>query len=59
MTIQEVEAVMTEILRGAELIIAGDFNVDLEGMDGRGRDEEITAGIVKEGLEDIAGNLLL
>ena len=31
-TIRYVEAAMAEIPRGAELIFAGDFNIDMEGI---------------------------
>ena len=49
---------MEERPRGAEMIFEGDFNVDLEGMDGRGREKEIAAEIAMEGIEDIAGKFL-
>ena len=55
----EAEAAMAERPRGAELIVAGDFNVDLENTGGRGRYEEITAAVATAFLEDLAGNLLL
>ena len=52
------EAVMKEVPRGAELIVVEDFNVDLEGKDGRGRDEEIVVAIATAGPEDLAGHFL-
>ena len=50
---------MTEQPRGTELIVAGDFNVDLEKTDSRGRDKEIEAAVATEGLEDLAGHYLI
>ena len=52
-TTRYVEATMKERLRGEDLIITRDFNVDLERTDGRGWDEEIAAAIEMAGIEDI------
>ena len=49
---------MFESLRGTELIIAVDFNLDLEKTDRRVRDEEIAAVVETAGLEDLAGKFL-
>ena len=49
---------MSEMLRGAEMIVAGDFNVDLEGTDIQGRDEEIVAPIATACLEYLLGHFL-
>ena len=48
------ESVVTEIVhrpRGAELLIAGDFNIDLEFMDVNERNYEIASVMVTEGLK--------
>ena len=52
-TIRDVEAEMGEQPRGAELIVAGDLNADLERTGGRGRDKDITAVVATAGLEDL------
>ena len=46
---------MAEKPRGAELIVAGDLNVELGKTGSRGRDEEITAAVATAGLEDMVG----
>ena len=55
--IQDVEAAMVERQRGAELIVTGEFKVDLEKTGVRGLDENIAAVVVTAGLEDMAGYL--
>ena len=55
-TVRYVEAVMKERPRRSELIVAGDFNVDMEGTDGWGQDEKIAAAIATVGLEDLSCN---
>ena len=50
---------MAERPRGAYLIVVGDFNVDLEGIDRLGWDEEIAAEIATEGLEYLVGHFPL
>ena len=59
MTIRYVKAKMTKIPRGEELIVPGDLNFYLEGMDIQGRDEEIAAAITMAGIVDLAGHFLL
>ena len=59
MTIRYVKAEMTKILRGEELIVPGDLNFYLEGMDIKRRDEEIAVAITMAGIVDLAGNFLL
>ena len=54
-----VEAAMVDCRRGAELIFAGDLNVDLERISGQGPDEEITVAVETVGLEDISTHFLL
>ena len=39
MTIPDVETAINEQSRGADLIVTGDFNADLERTGGRGQDE--------------------
>ena len=58
-TIRDVEAAMTERPRGTELIVAGDFNVDLEKTGGWVRDKEIALATATAGLKYLAGKLLL
>ena len=50
---------MEERPRGVELVVVGDFNMELEKTVGRGRDKEIASAVAMEGLEDITGHLLL
>ena len=47
---------MAERPKGTDLIIARDFNVDLERTGGWGRDEQIMAVVATEVLEDLAGH---
>ena len=49
---------MAEKPRGADLIVAGNFNMDLENIGSWGWDKDITTEVATEGLEDIVGNLL-
>ena len=49
---------MAERPWGTELIVAGDFSVELEKIGGRGRDEEIMSAVETAGLEDLSGNFL-
>ena len=44
--------------RGAELLVAGDFNVDLASPQGDWRAEDIATPLATEGLEDMARHLL-
>ena len=50
---------MVERLRGAELIVAGDQNGDLESTGGRGQDEDIAGVVETAGLEEIIAHFLL
>ena len=52
-TIREVESAMAEQPRGADIIVAGDLNIDLYRTVGRGWDEEIAAVLEAAGLEDL------
>ena len=49
-TIRDMEAAIMERPRGAELIVAGDFSVDLEKTCGQGRDEKIAAAVAMANL---------
>ena len=53
--IRDVEAEMAEKPRGTVLVFAGELNVDLEKVGGRGRENEIEAAVATAGLEDLAG----
>ena len=44
--------------RGAELLVAGDFNVDLETPEGDRRVEYIATTLATEGLDDMARHFL-
>ena len=56
--IRDVEAEMAERPRVTELIVAGDFNVDLDKTGGRGRDKEIAATLATAGLKYPVGDFL-
>ena len=45
-------------LRGAELLVAGDFNVDLASPEEDQRAEDIATSLATEGLEDMAWHFL-
>ena len=45
-------------LRRTELIVAVNFNVDLEKMGSRGQDKEIAETVATAGLEYLVGNFL-
>ena len=47
---------MVEKPRVAELIVAGDLNVDLEKVSGWGQDEDIAAAVATSCLEYLAGH---
>ena len=49
---------MADRPRGVYLIVAENFNVDLEGTDIWEQDEEIAAEIATAGLEDLEGHFL-
>ena len=44
--------------RGAELLVAGDFNVNLATTEGGRRAEDIATTLATEGLEDMAKHFL-
>ena len=44
--------------RGAELMVAGDFNADIKAPEGNRRAENIATDIATAGLEDMAQNFM-
>ena len=56
---ESVIAALKERPRGAKLLVAGDFNVNLEDPEGDHREEDITAAMATEGLEDMSAHFLL
>ena len=54
---QVVEAIRRKP-RGAELLVAGDFNVNIAAAEGDQRVEDIAAELVTAGLEDMAQHFL-
>ena len=57
-TIESPIAALRERPRGDELLVAGDFNVDLEHAKGAEWDEEIAADLATAGLENIPTHFL-
>ena len=57
-TIESVVAALKERPRGAELLVAGDFNVNLADPEGDRRREDIVAAMGMEGLEDMSAHFL-
>ena len=57
--IRDVETLMKERLLGSELIVAGNFNVNLERIEGCAQDEEIMLVATTMEIENRLGNLLL
>ena len=49
---------MGDIPRGVELIVTGEFNIDLESTERWGQDKEIAAVIEMAELEDLVGYIL-
>ena len=45
--------------RGAELLVSGDFNINLEEPEGDRRGEDIVASMATEGLKDMLTRFLL
>ena len=58
-TIDTVVAALKEFPRGTELLVAGDFNVNLSDPEGDRRGENIMAAMATEGLEDMLAHFLL
>ena len=59
MTIESVVAALKERPRGAKLLVAGDFNVNLAKPEVNRRGEDIAASMATEGLEDMSAHFLL
>ena len=57
-TIERVVEAIRERPKGAELLVAGDLNVNLAYTEGDRRGEDITTTITTEGLEDMAPHFL-
>ena len=57
-TIESVVAVIKERPRGAKLLVAGDFNVNLVEPEGDHRGADITASMETERLEDMSAHFL-
>ena len=57
-TIESVVAALKERPRGDGLLVVGDFNVNLEELEGDRRGEDIAAAMETEGLEDMLVHLL-
>ena len=55
---EQVSKVIRSKPRGAELLVAGDFNVDLASPEGDRRAEDIATSLATEGLEDMARHFL-
>ena len=58
MKIWDVEETMNEQPKGADLIVKGDLNVDLERTDGQGQHEDIVVVVATAGLEDLLVHFL-
>ena len=58
-TIESVVTAIKERPRGAELLVAGDFNVNLAEPEGDRRGENIVAAMATEGFEDMSAYFLL
>ena len=56
--IESVVATLKERPMGAELLVAGDLNVNLDKPEGERRGEDIAAAMAAEGLEDMSEHFL-
>ena len=57
-TVESVVDALKERPRGAELLVAGDFNVKLSETEGDRRGDDIAAALATEGLEDMLVHFL-
>ena len=57
-TIESVVVALKERPRGAKMLLAGDFNVNLSEPEGDLRGEDIAEAMVTEGLKDISEHFL-
>ena len=53
-TMERVSEAIRSKPRGAELLVAGDFNVNIAAPEGDWRAEDIATALATEGLEDLA-----
>ena len=53
LTIESVVSTLKERPKGAKVLVAGDFNVNLTEPEGDRRGEDIAASMAMEGLEDM------
>ena len=58
LTIESVVATLKERPRGVEMLVTGDFNINLVEPEGDLRGEDITAAMATEGLEYMSAHLL-
>ena len=58
LTIESVVAALKELPRGAELLVAGYFNVNLVDLEGDRRGEDIAAAMATVSLEDMSVHFL-
>ena len=59
LTIKSVVTALKQRPRGAELLVAGDYNVNLAELEGDQRVEDISAAMAAEVLEDMSAHFLL
>ena len=57
-TMERVSKAIRSKQRGAELLVAGDFNVNLAAPEGNRRAEDIATALATEGLEDLVRHFL-
>ena len=57
-TIERFVKALKERPKGTELIVAGDLNINFAAPEGNRREEDITATLATEGLEDMAPHVL-
>ena len=57
--IERVVEALRERPKGAEMLVAGDMNINLEEPEGNRREEDIAATLATEGMEDMAAQFLL
>ena len=58
LTIERVVKALRERPKGAELLVAGDLNINFAEPEGDRREEDIEATMTTEGLEDMVAHFL-
>ena len=58
MTIEDIVAAISGRLQGGELLVYGNFNVDLNNPEGTAHAEEISVELAAAGLEDMSTHFL-